>query len=168
MVIGDQAREATGKRAALLGALGGTAGVFLNFGGVQLLPHASLDGMSMREEGYSEANGGDGFDLQVAPYYANSLRTFLGTDLKTSFDVFGVSMTPDAEIGYRYDFVNTPVKLKAGFLSTGGLSTPGNTLTFVGPDPDTGNILAGASLSAGTDTWSSTTQVGTITLLGRI
>ena len=90
-------------------------------------------------------------------------------------------MTPEMRLGYRYDFINTPVKLKAGFLSTGGLNVPSNVVTFVGPDPDTGNILAGASLSAGTDTWSvgvnydwlrgnngSTTQVGMLTLLGRI
>ncbi|MBN9555837.1 MAG: hypothetical protein J0H61_14405, partial [Alphaproteobacteria bacterium] len=80
-----------------------------------------------------------------------------------------------------YDLVNTPVKLKAGFVSTGGLKTPGNTFTFVGPDPDTGNAIAGLSLGAGTDTWQlgvnydwvrgnngSTTQIGTLTLLGRI
>ncbi|HEX4118188.1 MAG TPA: hypothetical protein VHX99_05250, partial [Rhizomicrobium sp.] len=77
--------------------------------------------------------------------------------------------------------VNMPVKLKAGFASTGGIGVPGNTITFVGPDPDTGNAVAGLSLGAGTDTWQlgvnydwirgnngSTSQVGTLTLLGRI
>jgi hypothetical protein len=88
---------------------------------------------------------------------------------------------PEARIGYRYDFIDTPVKMKAGFASTGGLNAPNNTFTFVGPDPDTGNAVAGLSLGAGTDTWQlgvnydwvrgnngSTTQVGTLTLLGRI
>ena len=69
------------------------------------------------------------------------------------------------------------MKLKAGFVSTGGLGTPNNTFTFVGPDPDTGNTVAGLSLGAGTDTWhmginydwirgnnGSTTQVGTYLL----
>ena len=186
LVIGNQGRVAEGKRAGLLGALGGTAGLFLNYGGFSIMPQISLDGMSMREEGYTETNGGDGFDLQVAPYYANSARTFLGVDTKKSFDLFGTSISPEARFGYRYDFITAPVKLKAAFASAGsgtltGLNSPGASFTFVGPDPDTGNLLAGFGLGAGTDTWhlgvnydwirgsnASTTQVGTLTLLGRI
>jgi len=73
------------------------------------------------------------------------------------------------------------VKIKAAFESTGGRGTAGNTMTFVGPDPDSGNVVAGLSLGASTDTWQlgvnydwirgnngSTTQVGIITVLGRI
>lgn len=181
LVIGNQARDALGKRAALLGAVGGTAGAYFNYGLFQIIPHISLDGMSMREEGYSEINGGDGLDLQVAPYYANSLRLFLGSDFKRSISVWGIDLSPEARLGYRYDLVGAPVKLKGGFLSTGGLSVPSNVVTFIGPDPDTGNIVAGTSFSAGTDTWSvgvhydwlrgnngSTSQVGMLTLLGRI
>ena len=181
MTIGDQSRDAIGKRAALLAAIGGTGGAIFDFGRLEMVPHVSLDGMTMREEGYTEGSGGDGLDLQVAPYYANSLRVFLGNDFKTNINLFGVGLSPEARLGYRYDFVGSPVKLKAGFVSTGGLAVPGNTMTFVGPDPDTGNILLGGSLTAGTDTWSlgvnydwlrgnnaSTTQVGMVTLLGRI
>ena len=181
MVVGDQSRDAVGKRAGLLGSLGATGGVFLNYGLLDVLPHVSLDGLATREEGYTESGGGDGLNLQVAPYYANSLRAAIGSDFKTHFDLLGATVTPEARIGYRYDFVNTPVKLKGAFASTGGLNAPGNVFTFVGPDPDTGNAVAGLSLGAGTDTWQlgvnydwvrgnngSTTQVGTLTLLGRI
>ena len=174
-------RTATGKRAALMGALGATGGVFYKFGFLDILPHIALDGLASREEGYTETGGGDGLDLQVAPYYANSLRGSIGSDFKTSFNMFGATVSPEARLGYRYDVANSPVKLKAGFVSTGGLNTPGNTFTFVGPDPDSGNAVAGFSLGAGTDTWhlgvnydwirgnnGSTTQVGTLTLLGRI
>ena len=186
LVIGNQGRVAEGKRAGLLGAIGGSTGLFLNAGGLQFMPQISLDGMSMREEGYTESGGGDGFDLQVAPYYANSLRTFLGVDTKKSFDMWGATMSPEVRFGYRYDLVNMPVKLKAAFASAGsgtltGLNAPGSSFTFVGPDPDTGNLLAGFSFGGGTDTWNlgisydwirgnnaSTTQVGALTLLGRI
>jgi hypothetical protein len=181
MVVADQSRDAVGKRAGLVGAAGVTGGVFLKYGFLEFLPHIALDGLAMREEGYTESGGGEGIDLQVAPYYANSLRGSNGGDFKTSFDLFGATIVPEARLGYRYDLVNTPVKLKAGFVSTGGLKTPGNTFTFVGPDPDTGNAIAGLSLGAGTDTWQlgvnydwvrgnngSTTQIGTLTLLGRI
>ena len=181
MTVGDQIRDAQAKRATLMAALGGTAGAYFNYGKFQVIPHISLDGMTMREEGYTEVSGGNGLNLQVAPYYADSLRIFLGSDLKTQFGVWGVKMVPEFRLGYRYDLVGSPVKLKGGFLSTGGLNVPSNVVTFVGPDPDTGNVLAGASLSAGNDTWSlgvhydwlrgnnaSTTQIGMITLLGRI
>lgn len=181
LVVGNQSRDAWGKRAALMGSLGATTGAFFNFGLVNVIPHFGLDGLSMREEGYTENGGGDGLDLQVAPYYANSLRGSVGSDFTTSFDVFGATVTPEARLGYRYDMVNMPVKLKAGFVSTGGINVPGNTVTFVGPDPDTGNAVAGLSLGAGTDTWQlgvnydwirgnngSTSQIGTLTLLGRI
>ena len=181
LLVGNQLRIAQGKRATLLGALGATTGVMMKYSGFDVIPHFSLDGPTMREEGYTETNGGDGFDLQVAPYYANSLRMFLGVDAKTSFDLWGAKMSPEARMGYRYDLIGAPVKLKSAFISTGGLTSPNNTFTVIGPDPDRGNVLVGFGLSGGTDTWSigvnydwirgsnaSTTQVGTISLLGRI
>ena len=181
ITVGDQSRDAVGKRAGLLAALGATSGVFLKYGFLNIQPHVALDGLTTREEGYTESGGGDGVNLQVAPYYANSLRGSLGSDFKFNFDLFGATISPEARLGYRYDLVNTPVKLKAGFVSTGGLGAPNNVFTFVGPDPDTGNAVAGLTLGAGTDTWSlglnydwirgnngSTSQVGILTLLGRI
>ena len=93
----------------------------------------------------------------------------------------GLYVAPEARVGYRYDALNDPVKIKAGFLSTGGLTTANNTMTFIGPDPDSGNIFAGMTVGAHTDNWEfgvnydvvrgnngSTTQVGTLSLLGRI
>ena len=186
LIIGNQGRLAEGKRAGLLASLGGTAGLFMKTFGYQIMPQFSLDGMTMREEGYTEANGGDGFDLQVASYYASSARAFLGVDTKRDFNLWGANISPDLRLGYRYDLVKAPVKLKAAFASAGsasltGLNSPGAAFTFVGPDPDSGNLLAGFGLGAGTDAWhlgvnydwvrggnASTTQVGTLTLLGRI
>ena len=181
LIVGNQARAALGKRASLLGSLGGTTGLLLKYGTFDVTPHISLDGMTMREEGYTETGGGDGLDLQVAPYYATSLRTFLGVDAKTSFSLWDATLSPEARLGYRYDLAGQPVKLKTAFASTGGLTAPNNSFTVIGPDPDRGNMLAGFSLGGGTDTWNiginydwirgnnaSTTQMGTITLLGRI
>jgi hypothetical protein len=181
MDIGGVARSATSKRPALMGALGANAGMILHAIGLEVDPHISLDGLTMREEGYTEGGGGPGLNLQVAPYFANSLRTAIGADVKTSVGVFGIDLTPEVRAGYRYELLQQPVKIRAAFDSTGGLGTAGNTMTFIGPDPDTGNTVLGASLGAGTDTWhlginydwvrgnnNSTTQVGTITVLGRI
>ena len=79
----------------------------------------------------------------MAPYFANSLRAALGADIKASIGVFGFDLTPEARLGYRYDLLHQAVKIKAAFDSTGGLGTTGNTMTFIGPDPDTGNVFAG-------------------------
>jgi uncharacterized protein with beta-barrel porin domain len=153
----------------------------MRFLGIDTDPYVSLDGMTLREEGYTERGGGTGMNLQVGSYYANSLRTAVGVDFKKSVAVWGMDLTPGARVGYRYELLGQPVKVKAAFESTGGLATAGNILTFVGPDPDKGNTLLGASLGLGTDTWhigvnydwlrgsnGSTTQVGTISVLGRI
>ncbi|HYJ36722.1 MAG TPA: autotransporter domain-containing protein, partial [Rhizomicrobium sp.] len=179
--VGSITRVATSRRAGAMLAMGGNLGTMLKYKGFEIDPHVSLDGMTMREEGYQEANGGPGFNLDVAPYFASSLRTALGADLKTRITLWGFDLTPEARLGYRYDLLQDPVKIKAAFESTGGRATAGNTLTFVGPDPDSGNAIFGLSLGASTDTWhvgvsydwvrgnnGSTTQIGLISVLGRI
>ena len=179
--VGNVVRTATSRRPGAMLALGGNLGTMLHYSGIEIDPHVSLDGMTLREEGYQEANGGSGMNLDVAPHFANSLRTALGADIKGSIDLWGFALTPEARLGYRYDLLQQPVKLNAAFAATGGRSTAGNTLTFTGPDPDKGNAIAGLSLGASTDTWQlgvnydwirgnngSTTQVGILTVLGRI
>ncbi len=181
MSVGNVLRTATSRRPGAMLALGANGGVMLNYGAFEIDPHVSLDGMTMREEGYQEANGGSGMNLDVAPFFANSLRTALGADFKSKFSLWGFDLTPEARLGYRYDVLQQAIKLKAAFASTGGRGTAGNTMTFIGPDPDTGNAILGLSLGASTDTWQvgvnydwvrgnngSTTQVGILTVLGRI
>jgi hypothetical protein len=182
LIVGNVARFAASKRPGAMLALGANAGMVTHvLGGVEIDPHVSLDGMTLREEGYSESGGGTGFNLDVAPYFASSVRTAVGADVKGSISVFGIDLTPEGRLGYRYDLLHQAVKIRAAFDSTGGLGTTGNTMTFIGPDPDTGNVFTGLSLGAGTDTWhlgvnydwirgnnGSTTQVGTLTVLGRI
>ncbi len=154
MDVGGVVRDATSKRPGAMLALGANTGVTLHYAGIEVDPHVSLDGMTLREEGYQEANGGPGLDLDVAPYFANSLRGALGADMKGDISIWGFDLTPEARLGYRYDFLQDPVKIKAAFESTGGRSTAGNTMTFIGPDPDTGNAIAGLS-------WAHTPTPGT-------
>lgn len=178
--VGSVSRDAESYRPGEMAALGANAGFTMKYAGIEVDPHVSLDGMTLREEGYGEKNGGTGFDLDVAPYFANSLRSAIGADIKSSIKLFGVDVTPEARMGYRYEFITQPVKIRAAFDSTGGLGTSDNVMTFAGPSPDRGNVVAGASLAAGTEDWrlginydwvrgssASTTQVGTITILGR-
>jgi Autotransporter beta-domain len=179
--VGGLFREATSKRPGAMLAMGANAGTILHYSGIEVDPHISLDGLTLREEGYLEANGGPGLNLDVAPYFASSLRGAIGADLKKTVNVWNFQLSPELRLGYRYDVLQQAVKIKAAFQSTGGRGTAGNTMTFVGPDPDSGNAILGLGLGAGTDTWhlglnydwirgnnGSTTQVGILTVLGRI
>lgn len=182
--IGSLSRTAEGKRNALMGALGLTTGVIFKWGGTVLSPQVSVDGMSMREEGYTEGGGGDGFDLHVNPYYANSLRGFAGIDLRQDIRLGDAFLQPEIRGGYRYDFLNGAAKTTANFAGdpSASPSVPaGSPFTIKGPDPTRGNFVAGGSLATTTDTWSiglnydvqrgtngSFSQEGTISLIGKI
>ena len=184
--------EADGHRPGLVGALGMTTGAILAYGSTTFTPQLSIDGMSMREEGYTEVHpgpvtntatgNGKGFDLQTQSYYASSLRAFIGTEVREDLNLGDFFVQPDLRLGYRYDFLNDPTKLKFAFANGNATGTgPGDITTLVGPDPAQGNFVAGASIAATTDAWTlganydfvrgtngATTQVGTIHLLGRI
>jgi len=178
--VGGVTRVARGTRPDLLGTIGATTGVILTSGSTIFTPLLSVDGMAMREDGYAEhgggdPNSGDGFDLRIQPTYYDSLRAFLGADIRQDINLGDFFLQPEARAGYRYDFVSNPEKVKGEFESTG---TP---FTITGPDPARGNAVLGGSLSATTGAWSiglhydylhgddgSISQVGTLTLLGRI
>ena len=179
--VGGVSRVAEGKRNTLLAAGGLTTGVILTSGRTVFTPLVSVDGLTMREDGYSEGGGGakngggDGFDLKVSPAYFHSVRGFAGADLRQDINFGDFFLQPEIRGGYRYDFAASPEKLTAEFISTG------DSFTLTGPDPDKGNAVRGASLSATTDVWSvglhydylrgqngSVSQTGTVTLVGRI
>src|SRR6202000_86207 len=116
-------------------------------------------------------------------FYASSLRAFIGTEVREDLNLGDFFVQPDVRLGYRYDFLNDPTKLKVNFadVGTNTTATPGPIFTLVGPDPAQGNFVAGASIAATTDAWTlganydfvrgtngATTEVGTIHLLGRI
>lgn len=175
-------READGNRPTELLAGGITTGGIFNAGGTVLMPQVSVDGLTMREEGYTENNGGEGFDLHVQPYYANSLRAFIGGDIRQDVNFGDFYLQPDLRAGYRYDFVNGSVKLKANFASVSTINNePLDQFTIQGPDPGHGNIVLGGGLATTTGAWSiginydyirgnqgPTEQSGLLTLVGRI
>ena len=182
-------READNKHGGALLSGGFTTGGILSYGATTIMPQLSVDGLLLREDGYTETNPntttiGDAFDLAVQPYYAQSLRAFLGFSVRYDINLWDFFLQPEARAGYRYDFFNNPVKLKAAFADmdpTVAGRQPGTQFTMIGPDPAQGNFVVGGSLAATTDTWSlgfnfdlvkasngAFEQVGTINLLGRI
>lgn len=182
-------RQADNKHAGALLSGGVSTGAFFNFGAATFTPKLNIDGLLMRQNGYTEYNPGtattgDAFDLKIQPSYAKSLRVFLGADLRYDIGLWDFNLQPEARAGYRYDLLNDPQKLKAAFAYadlTGAVAKPGETFTVTGPDPAQGNFVLGGSLSATTDAWSlglhfdfvkgsngALEQVGTLSLIGRI
>ncbi|HTT83674.1 MAG TPA: autotransporter outer membrane beta-barrel domain-containing protein, partial [Rhizomicrobium sp.] len=160
---------------------GATAGVQYDFWGAAVMPQISLDGLAMRQEGYTEEHGngtdGDGFDLHVEPDYAASVRAFTGVDVRDDFDLGDYLLQPEARAGYRYDFANGQDSVTANFVDV----TPIDQFKVSGPKPAAGNALGGGSLSLSTSAWSiglsfdylyansgNTGEEGMLTLLGRI
>lgn len=186
----DVSRDARGDRSAEFLSGGVTSGVLLAAGGLLFTPQVSLDGLTMREEGYTEdsntstvtvAKDQDGFDLTVKPNYMNSLRAFAGADLREDLNLGDFYLQPEVRAGYRYDFIDGQEKVKAAFVSQE--ADPANFFTITGPDPARANLVLGGGLAVTTGAWSvgvnydyvkgiggtkTLDQVGTFTLVGRL
>lgn len=179
-------RTAVGKRATEMASGGFSTGFIFNSGGTVLMPQFSVDALTLREEGYTESGGGAGMDLHVQPYYANSVRAFLGADLRQDLKMGSFFLQPELRAGYRYDFINGQTKLKVNFAGDQTVSpvvAPGSQFAVVGPDPAKGNLILGGGLAVTTDAWSvgvtydytqgiggtkGTNQDAMLTLVGRI
>lgn len=175
-------READGNRPSEMLAGSVTAGGVLTAGGTVLMPQIDVDGLTSREEAYTESGGGQGFNLRVQPYYAESLRAFLGTDIRQDINFGDFFLQPDLRVGYRYDFLKGAQKLKVNFDSVGAAN--GQSLTqfsVEGPDPGHGNLVLGAGVATTTGSWSiglsydylksdhgPSQQSGVLTLVGKI
>ena len=185
--VGGITRQADSKRSSVLAAVGMTTGANLVYGSTTITPNIAIDGLTMREEGYTETSGegtsGDAFDLHVNPVVMSSFRTFLGINARQDVNFGSFYMQPELRAGYRYDFLADRIDLTAYFPGVSSTATGPGTgdFTITGPKPSKGDLLAGASISATTGAWSigvnydmlsgsrgSMTQVGTISLVGRI
>jgi hypothetical protein len=173
-------RTANNTRPAEYLAGGATAGLQYDVLGAAVMPQISLDGLAMRQEGYTELGGGgqngDGFDLHVEPNYASSLRGFAGVDARDDMNFIDFLLQPEARVGYRYDFANGQEDAKVNFVDV----QPITQFEVSGPKPEKGNALAGAGVGVSTGAWSiqlgvdylyassgNTSEEGTLTLLGR-
>jgi Autotransporter beta-domain len=179
---GTVSRDAQSQRATEMVAGSVTTGGILTAGSTVFMPQVDVDGLTMREEGYAEANGGQGFDLRVQPYYADSLRAFIGTDIRQDFNFGDFYLQPEVRFGYRYDFVSGQVKLKANFSSVSNANGQAlNQFSIEGPDPGRGNLVLGGGVATTTGAWSiglnfdyvkasdgPSEQTGVLTLVGRI
>jgi len=174
-------RTATDRRASLMAAGGFSTGTVMSWGSFSVAPQFSMDALTLRENGYTETGGGDGFDLTVQPYYTKSLRAFVGSDFREDLKLGGFYLQPEARIGYRYDLLGDPVKINARFAADPVNSIPAGTpFTLTGPDPAKGNLVVGAGFAVTTINWSIgfsydllsgsgyTQHTGTFTLVGRL
>ena len=182
-------RTADNKHDGALLSGGFSTGTYFNYGAATFSPTLAVDGLMLRENGYTETNPGtastgDAFDLKVQPAYAKSLRAFLGLDVRYDLQMWDFVLQPEFRGGYRYDFFSDPTKLKIAFAyadTSGAYAKPGTQFTITGPDPAKGNLVLGGSLAATTEAWSlgahfdflrgsngSVEQVGTLSIVGKI
>lgn len=182
-------RTAENKHAGALLSGGVSTGAYVNYGALTLSPTLSLDGLVMRENGYTEHNPGtattgDAFDLRVKPYYAKSLRGYFGLDTRYDVNMGDFLLQPELRAGYRYDFLTDPQKLKVAFAyadESGSTAAPGTEFTVTGPDPAKGSFVLGGTLGATTKDWTLglhfdfvkgsngvLQEVGTLSITGRI
>lgn len=183
-------RYAQNAHSAAMASTGFTTGATFTYSAFTFQPQLSVDGMFLRENGYTEFNpvdktpDADGFSLTVKSHYAKSLRAFLGSSVRYDLDLLGVFLQPEMRAGYRYDFLNDPAKLKAAFKDLEP-DTAGNQsssyFSIQGPDPSQGNFVLGTSVSTTSGAWSlglsydyirgsggNLEQVATFNLIGRI
>ena len=177
-------RTATNSRPAEYMAGGATAGLQYNVIGAAVMPQISIDGLALRQEGYTDRTAGvglaedeNGFDLHVNPDYAASARMFAGVDTRDDINLGDFLLQPEARAGYRYDFANGAESVTANFIDV----TPIDQFKISGPKPSPGNAVAGGGLSLSTGAWSlglsfdylyansgNTSEEGSLTLIGRI
>ena len=89
--------------------------------------------MTLREEGYTEANGGPGFDLRRGALFRQLAAHRLGADFKTKVSSGISTSRPNCAWAIAMTCCQDPVKMKAAFESTGGRGTAGNTLHLCRP-----------------------------------
>ena len=174
--------EADSKRGSELAGGGFTTGVILIYGGTTIMPQLSVDGLALREEGYSEANGGPGLDLQRAALLRQFAARLPRRQRATRLDFGDFYIQPEARLGLSLRSRRRSGEVAHGFPERHrhGRSGHGH-VHVIGPDPERGNIVAGVTVPATTGTWSmglnfdyirgnggSVSQVGTLSLLGKI
>ena len=97
-----------------------------NFAGITFMPAAGLAYVHVAQNGVSES-GAPGFNLSVNGNSANSLRPFVGLTAAKSYTTDGgMVITPEADIAYSYETLNTtpPSLIQVG----------GGSFTVPGPD----------------------------------
>ncbi len=136
------ARQTNSKRSSALAAVGMTTGANLVYGSTTITPKIAIDGLTMREEGYTETGGGgttgDGFDLHVNPVVMGSLRGFVGLNARQDVNFGSFFMQPELRFGYRYDFLADRIDLTAQFPGVTGTGPGSGPFTITGPTADEG------------------------------
>ena len=142
-----------------------------NFAGITFMPAAGLAFVHVAQNGVSES-GAPGFNLSVNGNSANSLRPFVGLTAAKSFTTDGGTViTPEADIAYSYETLNTTppslVQVGGGSFTVPGLMPSRSQLTLGGGitaqltdvlaleaayhiTPPTGNLLS-QTISLGLD-----------------
>jgi fibronectin-binding autotransporter adhesin len=107
-----------------------------NFAGITFMPAAGLAFVHVAQNGVSES-GAPGFNLNVNGNSANSLRPFVALTAAKSYTTDGGTViTPEADIAYSYETLNTTppslIQVGGGSFTVPGLMPSRSQLTIGG------------------------------------
>ncbi|OZI29315.1 autotransporter outer membrane beta-barrel domain-containing protein, partial [Bordetella genomosp. 1] len=110
-----------------------------------LTPLAGLSYSHLHQEGYTES-GGNGAGLKVGSTSADSVKSDLGLKLEHVFDTSYGALTPNMQLRWRHEFVDSRVRTAASFAAD---PTGSTSFTSLGATPikDTGVLVLGATLA---------------------
>jgi len=115
--IGTMTRTATSTPTAALASGTVTGGYILNFGSIQLIPQAGLDGTALFNQDYTEQGGGAGIDLTVASHNQNSARGFIALGASGTYEAIGGRLVPQVLVGWGYQFGANSDSITGAFTS---------------------------------------------------
>ena len=110
--------------------------------GLRLMPQAALQGLHYSQVGFTEI-GTTGAELAVASRSRDALRSVMGVSAARSIAVSaGITLTPQAMLGWSHEFLDPTTRLDASFASGGP------SFAVSGATPGRDALLTGAALSA--------------------
>ncbi len=148
VTIGTLSRTALGTPSVEFAAGNITGGYIFDFGGIRLIPQATINGLAVFHHGYVEENGtseqigkkgqpigtatpvggGPGINLLVASRTEEQLSGFAGVAGATTLPVFGGNLIPQITVGWGQGLLSSGSSMIASFASV-----PSLPFTLAGP-----------------------------------
>jgi len=142
------ARTAIANWTGYLGSGAITTGYVFPFGGMQIIPEFSVDGLYLRQSTHAEQGAG-AEDLFIKSQVVNSFRGFLGVITQGSFTWDIGTLQPQLLLGWSYDFLHKPETLNGNFAGA-----PDSPFRLTYPGLDTNRFIAGLGFNYAVGAWS--------------
>ena len=142
------ARTAIANWTGYLGSGAITTGYVFPFGGMQIIPEFSVDGLYLRESTHAEQGAG-AENLFIKSQVVSSLRGFLGVITQGSFTWDIGTLQPQLLLGWSYDVLHKPGTVNGNFAGA-----PDSPFQLTYPSLDTNRFIAGLGMNYAVGAWS--------------